>query len=678
MANRYWVGGTDTWDATAGTKWALTSGGAGGQAVPTSADDVFFDASSGANTVTISVATCKSLNCTGFTGTFSGTATIAVAGSVTLVAGMTFPNTIGFTLTGTGTLTTAGKTLGATEVSGSGITVTLGGALTLQIAATFTLTQGTFDTANYNFTTGSLSSNNSNTRTLTLGSSTVSVPGTITFTTSTNFTLNAGTSTISTGGAAGGITHNLGGLTYYNFTFTTTGNGEFTITGANTFNNFTITGGTSSGYCTWAFAANQTINGTFTANAGTNGSCRRFFRSNTIGTARTITAATTTLSDIDFQDITAAGAGSWSGTRIGNGGGNSGITFTGAKTVYYVAATATGWMSTNWATSSGGATSGNNYPLPQDTGIVDDNSGTGTLTIAPANNTRIIGAVSCSTRTIALTLSDGGGSYPHIYVGSITLSSAVTPSGTGTMILSNRTGTLSITTAGRTWTEAFNIQAVGATVQLADNCTTSNTVTSTNGTLDLNGKTLSITSYITAAGTKDLTFNGGTIAISNATTTAWNNAQPTGFTTTAGTGTGKISMTAATAKTFVGGGSTYNCTLSNDGAGALTISGSNTFTNMANGVQPTTFTFTSGTTQIFTSFTVSGTAGNLVTLGASTTSQATLQKSTQWYMGANSTDGGNNSNLTFTAGDSIDYLSVSYIKGLPAIAVSGGNFFMLF
>jgi len=42
MANRYWVGGSDQWNGTAGTKWALTSGGAGGQTVPTSADDVFF------------------------------------------------------------------------------------------------------------------------------------------------------------------------------------------------------------------------------------------------------------------------------------------------------------------------------------------------------------------------------------------------------------------------------------------------------------------------------------------------------------------------------------------------------------------------------------------------------------------------------------------------------------
>ena len=47
MAARYWVGGTANWDNTAGTKWALTSGGAGGQAVPTAADDVYIDSGSG-------------------------------------------------------------------------------------------------------------------------------------------------------------------------------------------------------------------------------------------------------------------------------------------------------------------------------------------------------------------------------------------------------------------------------------------------------------------------------------------------------------------------------------------------------------------------------------------------------------------------------------------------------
>jgi hypothetical protein len=85
MAARYWVGGTGTWDATAGTKWALTSGGAGGQTVPTSSDTVFFDANSGANTVTLNSGynpTISTLTMTGFTGTLAfGTQNITLNGN---------------------------------------------------------------------------------------------------------------------------------------------------------------------------------------------------------------------------------------------------------------------------------------------------------------------------------------------------------------------------------------------------------------------------------------------------------------------------------------------------------------------------------------------------------------------------------------------------------------------
>jgi len=60
----------------------------------------------------------------------------------------------------------------------------------------------------------------------------------------------------------------------------------------------------------------------------------------------------------------------------------------------------------------------------------------------------------------------------------------------------------------------------------------------TNGTLDLDGKTLNAgLSFVTGAGTKNLTFNGGTLVCPTASTTSFNNLQPTNFTTTAGTGT---------------------------------------------------------------------------------------------------------------------------------------------
>ena len=50
MATYYWVGGDGTWDATATTNWAASSGGAGDAGVPTSADNVIFDANSNTGT----------------------------------------------------------------------------------------------------------------------------------------------------------------------------------------------------------------------------------------------------------------------------------------------------------------------------------------------------------------------------------------------------------------------------------------------------------------------------------------------------------------------------------------------------------------------------------------------------------------------------------------------------
>ena len=74
MADRYWVGGSASWDATAGTKWSLTSGGAGGSAVPTSSDDVYIDSGSGAVTVTVAASSvCLSLKFVSGAGSFAGT-----------------------------------------------------------------------------------------------------------------------------------------------------------------------------------------------------------------------------------------------------------------------------------------------------------------------------------------------------------------------------------------------------------------------------------------------------------------------------------------------------------------------------------------------------------------------------------------------------------------------------
>lgn len=68
MANRYWVGGSGTWDNTT-THWSASSGGAGGASVPTQSDDVIFDANSfsaDGQTVTLEYVgdfpVCKTMN----------------------------------------------------------------------------------------------------------------------------------------------------------------------------------------------------------------------------------------------------------------------------------------------------------------------------------------------------------------------------------------------------------------------------------------------------------------------------------------------------------------------------------------------------------------------------------------------------------------------------------------
>jgi hypothetical protein len=100
----------------------------------------------------------------------------------------------------------------------------------------------------------------------------------------------------------------------------------------------------------------------------------------------------------------------------------------------------------------------------------------------------------------------------------------------------------------------------------------------------------------------------------------------------------------------------------------LTVTGANTFTTIANGVQPTSFLFTAATTTTVTNWSVSGTAGNLVTIGSVTAATHTLSQASgtvssnylsisrstatggaSWYAGANSTDGGNNTGWIFSA-----------------------------
>lgn len=86
MADRYWVGGSGTWDASSTTNWSTSSGGTGGATAPTSVDNVFFDNNSGVagNTVVIGTnAVCFGFYCdSSFVLNFSGSADLSCHGTV--------------------------------------------------------------------------------------------------------------------------------------------------------------------------------------------------------------------------------------------------------------------------------------------------------------------------------------------------------------------------------------------------------------------------------------------------------------------------------------------------------------------------------------------------------------------------------------------------------------------
>lgn len=665
MANRYWVGGTADWNGTAGTKWATTSGGAGGASVPTTADDVFFtNLSTGTCTISTGNTGAKSINCTGFTGTITGTAAITVAGSVTLVAGMTYTHTGTVTISGTGTLTTAGKTFSAVTVNGSGITVTLGDALNIS-NRTLTVTQGTFDTANFAVTAGILSSSNSNVRTITLGSSTVtlSANGPVDFTTSTNLTFNAGTSQINI--SNGGPSIDGGGRTFYNVSFTSTSAGTRSILSATTFNNLTLTA-SATGLTQLALSADQTINGTFTC-AGLSSTQRGFVRSNTIGTTRTLTCAAVSATDCDFRDITIAGAAApISPTRGGDCGGNSGITFPAAKTVYRVAGLAS-WNQNAWSDTSGGSANTIYFPLAQDTAVIDNVTSTVTLSLSTPYN---IGSLDCSTRTTGITLNHNS---VNIFYGSYTLGSGITISGTSAQVFSGRS-TMVFTSAGKTITFPITVDAPSGTFQLGGDYTASNTITLTRGTFDaFNYNLTCLTFNSSATGARTLTMGSGLWTISG-TGTLWNIATITNLTFNKDTANILLSDTTTTARTFSSGALSYNkLTIGGaTGVSVTTLTGTPSFTELASTktvahtVRLATNLGTIGT------WSITGTVGNVVTVDSATATirrtfnltnvtsgidylsvkDIGVNQTNRFYVGVNSTDGGNNLNVIFTAAPS--------------------------
>jgi hypothetical protein len=190
----------------------------------------------------------------------------------------------------------------------------------------------------------------------------------------------------------------------------------------------------------------------------------------------------------------------------------------------------------------------------------------------------------------------------------------------GTLDTNNNTitGLAALTITGGTvgLADSINIPVVqtsGDVTLFANTSTTTYTLTA--GTLNLNGFNLTASTQFSTSNTNVRSINfvsPGKIVLSGSGT-VWDATTSTNLTTS---GSSAVSLTSASAKTFAGGGASYR-TISQDGVGALTITGANTFANIVNTVQPTTVTFPAGVTTSVNNFALSGTAGNLVTINSS-------------------------------------------------------------
>lgn len=686
----YWVGGTGNWsDAT--NHWATSSGGTPNAAnVPTSADDVYFDTASSGSAYQVTMTTGAVAKSVNISGPASGNVTIAagtiafsIYGSLIIAStgvtitsstvswtfaststgnivqvGITLPNSLGFVFNGAG----GGWTLGASLVMGT------------SASSSITVTQGTFSTDatnNYAITAGNMTSaSGATTRTLSLNASVVTLVAIATFgfgtTTQAGLTFNAGTSSLVFSGQQ--VTFNGNGRTFYDVSFTRASNDTHTINGANTFNNFSVSPSSSNTVCPVViFAANQTINGTFTSNSST-ATNRAWFQSSVLGTARTITAAAISLQNVDFQDITASSTWNLSAQNCGDCGGNTSITFPASKTVYWNLSGSQYSYATGWCTSSGGTPAVANYPLAQDVAVFDN---TGSITSFTLNNVNPVATYDMSARTSAMTFAIGGVVYVF---GSLKYGTGVTVTTASSNMFFRGRGTYDITSNGVTSAIPITVDNLNGTVRLTDalnigsrtftvtsgNFTTQNNNITAGGFDSSNNNTRSITlgsSTITVTGsagfsitsTVGLTFNSGTSTIVLA---------PTGTTTT-------ILYGAGAPITFynvvIGGTSTGTVTLRNAFKIAGTISSTRTYAY--------TIQFISTGVLDIANWTISGSAGAVVTMnilsgfsmlnytGTSYVSVDYLNltniKATptdyRWFAGTNSTNGGGNTGWWFSA-----------------------------
>lgn len=431
-ASRFWVGGTGNWDAATTTNWSATSGGGGGSSVPTSSDTVTFDTLSNAIAYTVTIT--ATANCSDLTIGAPLVGAVTWAGSSALNIYGNFSIAASQTRTYTGAITFAAT---------SGTKTITSNSITYDSTFTFNGVGGTFQ----------LVDNLSTLKGLTL----------------TNGTFDATTNST---------------------TVSITGSGQLSVNGAFTFYNFTRTSVGTFTYDEMTFFSNVTVTNTLTITGFDDTTHRMVIKSSVKGTAKTLTAATVAITNCNLRDITGAGAGNWNLSAVtglsGDCGGNSGITFTTQSTQH--------WTNVNGGTWSTAANWTSRVPLPQDTAVMDCAFGTSKTVTSDVVRMGTIDWTGATWTTALSWNSDNSGNISPEFYGSFTLINSLTISGSTNGYSMFGRGSFTINGKNLTIDHGFIIDCVTGTYTLNGplTLTTTQAVTITTGTFDINGNALSV------------------------------------------------------------------------------------------------------------------------------------------------------------------------------------------
>jgi hypothetical protein len=480
MANRYWVtGGTGNWNST--TNWSTASGGASGASVPGSADAALLDASSGSVTVTLDISPdIQTLTCTGFTGTLAfGTNTISLNSTGTIFTGVT-------TMTVTGTPLIICTNSSATARTITPTAVTEANSISFRITAgtgTLSLPAGSY--RDLDFTDGTNPTGYAGA----LGNAVQAVYGN--FKASTGMTRVAGTSGPNFVATSGIKTINTAGVTF---------DCPFSFSGV---------GGT------WQLQAALTSGATRTVTL-TNGTLDLNGYILFTGLFSSTSATTRTLAFGTGKIVITGSSATVFSTNTGTN-----LTITGSKRVEY---TYSGSVGTRFISGPTTATA-----VPG-TNTCSHYITAGTDIFSP-NGARAYDTVDCTGFGGTLT-STNLASYGDLILSSVSTFSTSTLS----ITFGATSGTKIITSNSKSIDGNISFSGIGGAWQLQDNLTLSASTyaaTLTNGTLDLNGYTLTAGTFGSSnSNIRTLAFGAGKIVLTGNATTVWSNGSTANLTVT--------------------------------------------------------------------------------------------------------------------------------------------------